>query len=173
MKRQSSLWDLWHRCPAGVVGSVRGGVITLSDCLTCPSISRFLGICGAGVQLALLVLFVVLLTIAGTLFEGRGVVLTAILVVYAITSFVGGAASGSHYARSDGKVPTCLTEPALLSSSGASPQPLLRLYLCLPTFLFLLILHLSSLFLFSLCWAFLPFSSAHSSAIAAIVCVCS
>lgn len=80
-------------------------------CIHQHCVSYLLGTFDAGVQLALLVLFVVLLTIAGTLFEGRGVVLTAILVVYAITSFVGGAASGSHYARSDGKVLSCLTEP--------------------------------------------------------------
>ncbi len=52
----------------------------------------------------MLVLCVVLITIAGTLFEERGVILTIILLVYALTSIVGGAASGSHYSRSDGKV---------------------------------------------------------------------
>ena len=58
----------------------------------------------AGVQLALLVVLVVLITIAGTLFEERGVILTMIILVYALTSVVGGYASGSHYSRSDGKV---------------------------------------------------------------------
>mmetsp|Transcript_599 Transcript_599/g.1733 ORF Transcript_599/g.1733 Transcript_599/m.1733 type:complete len:590 (+) Transcript_599:315-2084(+) len=58
---------------------------------------------GTGVQLAMLVLCVVLITIAGTLFEERGVILTMILLVYALTSVVGGAASGGHYSRSDGK----------------------------------------------------------------------
>ncbi len=63
------------------------------------------GVCSrAGVQLALLVVLVVLITIAGTLFEERGVILTMIILVYALTSVVGGYASGSHYARSDGKV---------------------------------------------------------------------
>lgn len=52
----------------------------------------------------MLVLCVVLITIAGTLFEERGVILTMILLVYALTSVVGGAASGGHYSRSDGKV---------------------------------------------------------------------
>jgi transmembrane 9 superfamily member 3 len=56
------------------------------------------------VQLALLVVLVVLITIAGTLFEERGVILTMIILVYALTSVVGGYASGSHYSRSDGKV---------------------------------------------------------------------
>ena len=56
-------------------------------------------------QLALLVVLVVLITIAGTLFEERGVILTMIILVYALTSVVGGYASGSHYSRSDGKVP--------------------------------------------------------------------
>ena len=63
---------------------------------------RFCGI--AGMQLALLVVLVVLITIAGTLFEERGVILTMIILVYALTSVFGGYASGSHYARSDGKV---------------------------------------------------------------------
>jgi transmembrane 9 superfamily protein 3 len=58
---------------------------------------------GTGVQLALLVVLVVLITIAGTLFEERGVILTMIILVYALTSVVGGYASGSHYSRSDGK----------------------------------------------------------------------
>jgi transmembrane 9 superfamily protein 3 len=58
---------------------------------------------GTGVQLALLVVLVVLITIAGTLFEERGVILTMIILVYALTSVVGGYSSGSHYARSDGK----------------------------------------------------------------------
>lgn len=55
-------------------------------------------------QLALLVVLVVLITIAGTLFEERGVILTMIILVYALTSVVGGYASGSHYSRSDGQV---------------------------------------------------------------------
>jgi transmembrane 9 superfamily member 3 len=59
------------------------------------------------VQLALLVVLVVLITIAGTLFEERGVILTMIILVYALTSVVGGYASGSHYSRSDGKVQNC------------------------------------------------------------------
>lgn len=68
----------------------------------------------AGVQLALLVVLVVLITIAGTLFEERGVILTMIILVYALTSVVGGYASGSHYSRSDGKV-----RPPRLSSACA------------------------------------------------------
>lgn len=86
----------------------------------------FSALIGTGVQLATLVLCVVLLTIAGTLFEGRGVVLTAILLVYAMTSFVGGAASGSHYARSDGKawiqtmLLTAVFYPAIVFGIGST-----------------------------------------------------
>ena len=66
----------------------------------------------------MLVLSVVLLTIGGTLFEGRGVILTAILLVYALTSFVGGAASGSHYKRSDGAVCPPGPLPSIAYASG-------------------------------------------------------
>ena len=69
----------------------------------------------AGVQLALLVVLVVLITIAGTLFEERGVILTMIILVYALTSVVGGYASGSHYSRSDGKVQTMLQHSGTLA----------------------------------------------------------
>ena len=57
---------------------------------------------GTGIQLALLVLAVILITIAGTLFVERGTIVTVFIVCYALTSFVGGYASGGFYARHDG-----------------------------------------------------------------------
>ena len=45
---------------------------------------------GTGVQLALLVLSVILITIAGTLFVERGTIVTVFIICYALTSFVGG-----------------------------------------------------------------------------------
>lgn len=71
-------------------------------------------------QLALLVVLVVLITIAGTLFEERGVILTMIILVYALTSVVGGYASGSHYSRSDGKVQTTLRHSSMLARAQCS-----------------------------------------------------
>lgn len=58
---------------------------------------------GTGVQLALLAVFVVLLTIAGNFFEERGTILTAFIVCYALTSFVSGYVSGGFYARNEGR----------------------------------------------------------------------
>ncbi len=46
-------------------------------------------------QLALLSLCVILLTIVGNFFEERGTILTAFIVCYALTSFVGGYISGA------------------------------------------------------------------------------
>lgn len=50
-----------------------------------------------GAQLAVLVLLVILITIFGVLYEDRGSILTAFIVCYALTSFVGGYVSGSLY----------------------------------------------------------------------------
>ncbi|KAK9810284.1 hypothetical protein WJX72_007991 [[Myrmecia] bisecta] len=58
---------------------------------------------GTGVQLALLVMSVILITIAGTLFVERGTIVTVFITCYALTSFVGGYVSGGFYARNDGK----------------------------------------------------------------------
>jgi len=58
---------------------------------------------GTGVQLALLVLAVILITIAGALFVSRGTIVTVFIVCYALTSFVGGYVSGGFYARNDGR----------------------------------------------------------------------
>ena len=58
---------------------------------------------GTGVQMALLVLFVILNTIFGAAYEGRGTIITVFIVCYALTSFVGGYVSGGFNARHSGK----------------------------------------------------------------------
>ncbi|GFH10849.1 transmembrane 9 superfamily member, partial [Haematococcus lacustris] len=54
-------------------------------------------------MLALLIVFVVVLTIAGSFFEERGTILTAFIICYALTSFISGHVSGSFYARHEGR----------------------------------------------------------------------
>lgn len=58
---------------------------------------------GTGAQLTLLALLTMLATIAGTLFEERGSILTVLLVSYALTSVAGGYVSGGLYASMDGR----------------------------------------------------------------------
>ncbi|KAJ8768156.1 hypothetical protein K2173_021096 [Erythroxylum novogranatense] len=58
---------------------------------------------GTGAQLALLVLLVILLAIVGTLYVGRGAIVTTFIVCYALTSFVSGYVSGGMYSRNGGK----------------------------------------------------------------------
>lgn len=62
----------------------------------------FSALLGTGVQLALLVLTVIVVTIAGTLFVERGTIVTVFIVAYALTSFVGGYYSGGYYSRNGG-----------------------------------------------------------------------
>ncbi|KAG5580904.1 hypothetical protein H5410_051531 [Solanum commersonii] len=58
---------------------------------------------GTGAQLALLVLLVILLAIVGTLYVGRGAIVTTFIVCYALTSFISGYVSGAMYSRNGGK----------------------------------------------------------------------
>ncbi|GJP37293.1 hypothetical protein CLOM_g6127 [Closterium sp. NIES-68] len=58
---------------------------------------------GTGAQLALLVLFVIVIAIVGMLYVGRGTIATAFIICYALTSFVGGYVSGGFYSRNAGK----------------------------------------------------------------------
>ncbi|KAL0667944.1 hypothetical protein Bca4012_030648 [Brassica carinata] len=58
---------------------------------------------GTGAQLALLVLLVILMAIIGTLYVGRGAIVTTFIVCYALTSFISGYVSGGMYSRSGGK----------------------------------------------------------------------
>ncbi|MBA0698633.1 hypothetical protein Goari_000335, partial [Gossypium aridum] len=54
---------------------------------------------GTGAQLALLVLLVILLAIVGTLYVGRGAIVTTFILCYAFTSFISGYVSGGMYSR--------------------------------------------------------------------------
>ena len=65
-----------------------------------PALSAFIG---TGVQMALLILLVILITIFGMLYEGRGTIITVFITCYALTSFVGGYVSGGYNARNEGK----------------------------------------------------------------------
>ncbi|KAG6487356.1 hypothetical protein ZIOFF_055942 [Zingiber officinale] len=58
---------------------------------------------GTGAQLATLVLLVILLAIVGTLYIGRGSIITTFIVCYALTSFISGYVSGGLYSRNGGK----------------------------------------------------------------------
>jgi transmembrane 9 superfamily protein 3 len=57
---------------------------------------------GTGHQLAVLVLFVILAAIAGSLYIWRGAILTSMITMYTLTSFVAGYSSGSFYKRYGG-----------------------------------------------------------------------
>ncbi len=52
---------------------------------------------GAGMQLVFLVIGVILVAISGSLWADRGALITAALILYALTSIVNGYASGSYY----------------------------------------------------------------------------
>lgn len=58
---------------------------------------------GTGTQLASLVLATLAASAAGELFAERGAIVTAFIVLYAFTSFVGGYASGGFYSRHGGR----------------------------------------------------------------------
>ncbi|GLT39975.1 hypothetical protein SLA2020_141390 [Shorea laevis] len=58
---------------------------------------------GTGAQLASLVLLVILLAIVGTLYVGRGAIVTTFILCYAFTSFISGYVSGGMYLRNGGK----------------------------------------------------------------------
>ncbi|KAK8558574.1 hypothetical protein V6N12_041875 [Hibiscus sabdariffa] len=58
---------------------------------------------GTGAQLVLLVLLVILLAIVGTLYVGRGAIVTTFILCYAFTSFISGYVSGGMYSRNGGK----------------------------------------------------------------------
>ena len=58
---------------------------------------------GTGAQLAVLVLLTILISIAGSLFNSRGALLTTFIIAYAFTSFIAGYVGGGMYSRNDGK----------------------------------------------------------------------
>ncbi|GAX72801.1 hypothetical protein CEUSTIGMA_g256.t1 [Chlamydomonas eustigma] len=84
---EESGWKLVH----GDVFRPPQGLVLLAACV------------GTGSQLAMLSLSVILLTITGNYFEERGTILTAFIVCYALTSFIGGFFSGGFYARHEGR----------------------------------------------------------------------
>ncbi|KAK9908535.1 hypothetical protein WJX75_009309 [Coccomyxa subellipsoidea] len=93
------------------VGEESGWKLVHGDVFRPPRYLELLAaLVGTGVQLALLVLSVILITIAGTLFTERGTIVTVFIVCYALTSFVAGYVSGGFYARNAGKtwIPTML-----------------------------------------------------------------
>mmetsp|Transcript_47439 Transcript_47439/g.151954 ORF Transcript_47439/g.151954 Transcript_47439/m.151954 type:complete len:597 (-) Transcript_47439:85-1875(-) len=58
---------------------------------------------GTGAQIAVQVLAVILIAIVGMLYVGRGTIVTAMIICYALTAFVAGYVSGGFYSRNDGK----------------------------------------------------------------------
>ncbi|GMJ03529.1 transmembrane nine 1, endomembrane protein 12 [Hibiscus trionum] len=67
------------------------------------NLSLLSAVVGTGAQLALLVLLVILLAIVGTLYVGRGAIVTTFILCYAFTSFISGYVSGGMYSRNGGK----------------------------------------------------------------------
>ena len=63
----------------------------------------FAAVVGTGVQLAALVLLTIVVTIAAELHVQRGTIVTVFVVFYALTSLLGGYASGSLYSKHDGR----------------------------------------------------------------------
>lgn len=100
------------------IGEESGWKLVHGDVFRPPAhLSALAAAVGTGVQLALLVLAVILITIAGALFAERGTIVTVFIVAYALTSFVGGYVSGGFYARHGG---TSWIR-ALLLTAGAFP----------------------------------------------------
>lgn len=85
------------------IGEETGWKLVHGDVFRPPAYLEVLSaLLGTGVQLALLVLTVILITIAGELFVERGTIVTVFIVAYALTSFVGGYFSGSYYSKHGG-----------------------------------------------------------------------
>ncbi|GLU16347.1 hypothetical protein SLE2022_327850 [Rubroshorea leprosula] len=58
---------------------------------------------GTGAQLAMLILLVIVFAIVGTLYIGRGAIVTTFIVCYAFTSIISGYVSSGMYSRNGGK----------------------------------------------------------------------
>jgi transmembrane 9 superfamily protein 3 len=65
-------------------------------------LSLFCALVGTGAQLAAMVLVMILFATATNLYMGRGAIIVSFLACYAATAVVGGYASGSLYAASEG-----------------------------------------------------------------------
>lgn len=86
------------------LGEESGWKLVHGDVFRTPgSLALLCALIGTGAQLAVLVFTVILITIVGNLYEDRGSILTAFIVCYALTSFVGGYVSGSLYRQHEGK----------------------------------------------------------------------
>jgi transmembrane 9 superfamily protein 3 len=84
------------------VGSETGWKFIHGDVFRAPPhLTVFSALVGTGIQLATLVFLVVALAIG--FYQQRGSVVTAFMVCYALTSFIGGYVSGSNYLRNGGK----------------------------------------------------------------------
>lgn len=89
---------------------------------------------GAGAQLAALAGGTVLAAAGGDLFEDRGAITSVAIAAYAVTALLGGAVSGSHYARLGGRrwVRTALLTsaafPTAIGGIGLALNALATLY---------------------------------------------
>jgi len=63
----------------------------------------FSALLGTGYQLTLLIFSVILLAALADFYEDRGTIMTALVICYTLTSFVGGYGSGSFYMKMGGK----------------------------------------------------------------------
>lgn len=86
------------------VGDESGWKQIHGDVFRAPSrLLLFSALVGTGHQLSLLVFSVIVFSMIGTYYRTRGSMLTAFILLYAITSFIGGYGSGGFYARNGGK----------------------------------------------------------------------
>ena len=67
-----------------------------------PYLPLFCGLLGTGVQLILMVFLTIVFCILGDLYIGRGAVTATAVIVYALSSLVGGFVSGRFYVQSRG-----------------------------------------------------------------------
>jgi len=68
-----------------------------------PHLVLFSALLGTGYQLTFLVFFVILLAALADFYEERGAMMTALVIVYTLTSAIGGYTSAGFYARMGGK----------------------------------------------------------------------
>ena len=68
-----------------------------------PFLSALSAFIGTGWQLIILVFVLIIFAIIGTYYDDRGAILTAFVIMYAITSFISGYFSSKHYIQYNGK----------------------------------------------------------------------
>lgn len=81
----------------------------------------YAAVIGAGTQLLLLALAVVLAALAGSLYVDRGAVSKAVVVAYALTSAAGGFVSGQYYRSQFAPEPSPHWIQVMLLTAGAVP----------------------------------------------------